>query len=217
MSSYAAAISARSADGSGSDPGRTFTWRMNLPVPSSRPAGSSSTAPLNSPTCLRSMWLEDCSSSPQKERKHHQTPHATSMSSTNGVQHARGETQRARGTDPQTLLAPDRSGQTAVRLRRGDRSCTGRRSCGLGHAGVVVQAPFRANHARTSLEKGGLEPHPATHPMMSVPKVSPRDVLIAMLLLQRGNPHTRRAFAALLQSPAEIRDGRLILASSRRR
>ena len=45
MSTYARSTRALSAATLSSEPGFTFTWRMRLPVPTSKPAGSSSSAP----------------------------------------------------------------------------------------------------------------------------------------------------------------------------
>ena len=50
MSPYAVSINAKSAAPSTSFPGLSFTWRMNLPLPSRRPCGSVSSAPRKKPT-----------------------------------------------------------------------------------------------------------------------------------------------------------------------
>src|SRR5262249_8248436 len=50
ISTYAAAISACKATASRARPGRTFTCRIRLPLPSNRCAGSSSSAPMKKPT-----------------------------------------------------------------------------------------------------------------------------------------------------------------------
>src|SRR5262245_33599494 len=49
-SMYAASINADKAATSTSSPGLSFTCRMNLPTPSSKPCGSASSAPWKKPT-----------------------------------------------------------------------------------------------------------------------------------------------------------------------
>src|SRR5262245_2065480 len=50
MSAYAVSMSFMRAVASTSHSGLSFTWRMNLPVPSNRPSGSASSAPRKNPT-----------------------------------------------------------------------------------------------------------------------------------------------------------------------